>query len=182
MLSAACERGYYHHPSRHSNGQPIVAGWNYSWIAQLNWQADSWTAPLDVRRLHPAEDTGRATATQIEALVGRLGAEGPVPLFVFDAGYDPIALSVDLASVRAQILVRIRSDRVFFPDPETRPAPGAALRTTDACYGRRCRPGAGSPPGSRVAAAGPATTSRRSCAGRSSGSSWSTFPSPPPER
>jgi hypothetical protein len=21
------ERGYYHHPSRHSNGQPIVAGW-----------------------------------------------------------------------------------------------------------------------------------------------------------
>jgi hypothetical protein len=153
------ERGYYHHPSRHSNGQPIVAGWNYSWIAQLNWEAKSWTAPLDVRRIQPSEDAGQVTAGQVEALVGRLGADGAVPLFVFDAGYDPIALSVDLARVRAQILVRIRSDRVFFPDPAARPAgmrgrprrhgqrfacadpaswpaPGAALSTTDARYGR----------------------------------------------
>jgi hypothetical protein len=29
------ERGYYYHPSRHSAGQPIVAGWAYQWIAQL---------------------------------------------------------------------------------------------------------------------------------------------------
>ena len=116
------ERGYYHHPSRHSNGQPIVAGWNYSWIAGLNWDADSWTAPLDVRRISPREDTGRATAGQVAALVGRLGAEGSVPLFVFDAGYDPIALSVDLAATRAAVLVRIRSDRVFFADPTAPPA------------------------------------------------------------
>lgn len=95
------ERGYYHHPSRHSNGQPIVAGWNYSWIAGLNWQRDSWTAPLDVQRMHPTEDTGRATAAQVAALVGRLGTDGSVPLFVFDAGYDPIALLVDLADTRA---------------------------------------------------------------------------------
>ena len=153
------ERGYYHHPSRHSAGQPIVAGWNYSWIAELNWEADSWTAPLDVRRMHPSEDAGRITAGQVESLVGRLGAGGAVPLFVFDAGYDPIALSVDLAATRAQVLVRIRSDRVFFPDPEARPtglrgrprrhgqrfacaeeaswpAPTAALSSTDARYGR----------------------------------------------
>ncbi len=153
------ERGYYHHPSRHSNGQPIVAGWNYSPIAGLNWDADSWTAPLDVRRIHPAEDTGQAAAGQVAALVGRLGAGGAVPLFVFDAGYDPIALSGDLAATRAQILVRIRSDRVFFLDPAARPAgtrgrprrhgerfacaepaswpaPDAALGTTDARYGR----------------------------------------------
>ena len=45
--------------------------------------------------------------------MGRLGAEGSVPLFVFDAGYDPIAPSVDLADVRAQVLVRIRADGVF---------------------------------------------------------------------
>jgi hypothetical protein len=24
------ERGYYHHPYRHSHGEPIVAGWSYS--------------------------------------------------------------------------------------------------------------------------------------------------------
>ena len=29
------ERGFYHHPSRHSNGQPIVAGWLYQWVAQV---------------------------------------------------------------------------------------------------------------------------------------------------
>lgn len=152
------ERGYYHHPSRHSNGQPIVAGWNYSWIAQLDWDADSWTAPVDVRRIPPSEDAGQATAEQVAALVGRLGAAGSVPLFVLDAGYDPIALAVDLASVRAQVLVRIRSDRVFFADPipspgragrprrhgqrfacadpASWPAPDAALSTTDTRYGR----------------------------------------------
>src|SRR3712207_5938398 len=92
-------RGFYYSPTRHSAGQPIVAGWCYSWIAQLSWARDSWTAPLDVRRLSPVEDLGQLTAAQIRALAGRLGPIEAVPLFVFDAGYDPIALTVDLADV-----------------------------------------------------------------------------------
>lgn len=48
------QRGLYHHPSRHSAGQPIVAGWSYAWIAQLSWDTDSWTAPLDSVRVPPA--------------------------------------------------------------------------------------------------------------------------------
>ncbi len=28
-------RGYYYHPSRHSAGQPIIAGWAFQWICQL---------------------------------------------------------------------------------------------------------------------------------------------------
>ena len=113
------DRGFYHHPSRHSNGKPIVAGWNYSWIAQCNWARDSWTAPLDVTRFPPQDDTGQATARQVTNLVRRLHLhpDDPVPLFVFDAGYDPIALTVDLAEVRAQLLVRIRDDRVFHHPP-----------------------------------------------------------------
>ena len=39
------ERGYYYHPSRHSAGQPIIAGWAFQWIAQLSFDRDSWTAP-----------------------------------------------------------------------------------------------------------------------------------------
>ena len=35
------ERGFYSHPSRHSAGQPIVAGWAYQWIAQLSPTRDS---------------------------------------------------------------------------------------------------------------------------------------------
>ena len=30
-------RGVYYHPSRHSAGQPVVAGWAYHWIAQLGF-------------------------------------------------------------------------------------------------------------------------------------------------
>jgi hypothetical protein len=114
------ERGYYYHPSRHSAGQPIVAGWNYAWIAQLSWAKDSWTAPVDAARIPPREDAGVFTAEQLKVLVGRLGEVGQVPLFVGDGGYDPIALTRDLAGVRAQLLVRIRCDRVFYRDPPPR--------------------------------------------------------------
>ncbi|MHB1499839.1 MAG: NF041680 family putative transposase [Candidatus Dormibacteria bacterium] len=157
----APERGYYHHPSRHSNGKPIVAGWNYSWIAQLNWERNSWTAPVDTARIPPRDDTGQATARQVSALVGRLRLEAgaPAPMFVFDAGYDPISLTVDCAATPAQLLVRIRDDRVFYAappdrcpggagrprrhgdqfrcaDPATWPVPTSTLVTTDSQYGR----------------------------------------------
>lgn len=113
-------RGFYYHPSRHSAGQPIVAGWSYQWVAQLSFHADSWTAPVDVRRIHPHEDAVAVTVDQINQLLGRLPAAGSVPLFVFDAGYDPIALTEQLAGAAAQILVRIRDDRVFYADPPPR--------------------------------------------------------------
>ena len=47
---ASPERGYYYHPSRHSAGQPIVAGWAYQLVAQLGFERDSWVAPVDARR------------------------------------------------------------------------------------------------------------------------------------
>jgi hypothetical protein len=121
------QRGLYYHPSRHSAGQPIVAGWAFQWIAQLGLARDSWTAPVDARRLHPLEDTGRVAATQIRALLARLPAGGPIPWFVFDAGYDSAQLSLDLAEVPVAVLVRLRSDRCFYHDPPPRP-PGATGR------------------------------------------------------
>lgn len=66
------ERGFSYHASRHSNGQPIVAGWPYPWITQLSWSADSWTAPVDTRRIPPTQDTTDttdATHTQIRELL-----------------------------------------------------------------------------------------------------------------
>jgi hypothetical protein len=88
----------------------------------------------DSVRVPPGDDTGRATAAQITALVGRLGATEQAPLLVHDAGYDPVGLTVDLDGVRAQVLVRIRSDRVFSTDPPER-APGAIGRPRR--HGRR---------------------------------------------
>jgi hypothetical protein len=86
-------RGFYYHPSRHSAGQPIVAGWAYQWLAQLSFERDSWTAPLDVRRVHPSENANAVAGEQIKALVARLPVSEVVPLFVFDAGYDSSQLT-----------------------------------------------------------------------------------------
>ena len=112
------ERGYYYHPSRHSAGQPIVAGWAYQFIAQLGLERDSWVAPMDARRHRPAENANEVAADQVKALLDRLPDQGEeVPLFVFDAGYDPVQLQQKLGGHRAQILVRLRAGRCFYADP-----------------------------------------------------------------
>ena len=69
----------------------------------------------------------QATTTQLRDLTGRLGRTEQAPVFVFDAGYDPIALTHELADLRAHLVVRIRDDRVFYTDPEP-PATGTRGR------------------------------------------------------
>jgi hypothetical protein len=115
------ERGFYYSASKHSAGQPIVAGWHYQWICQLSWAHDSWTTPLDVWRIPPIEDATDATVAQLARLVGLLPGDGEVPMFVLDAGYDPIAIGHDLANCRAEVLCRVRDDRVFYADAPSRP-------------------------------------------------------------
>jgi hypothetical protein len=90
-----------------------VAGWAYSWVAQLGTERSSWTAPIDAVRLAPGERAEAVAIRQVKALAQHL-AGGPVPLFVFDAGYSPSLLTAALAEVRAAVLVRFRDDRVFF--------------------------------------------------------------------
>jgi hypothetical protein len=114
---ASPDRGYYYHPSRHSAGQPIVAGWAYQWIAQLGLTRDSWTTPMDVRRVHPLENTNAVAAAQVATLAARRPTDGPIPIFVFDAGYDPLQLALALGETRAAILVRMRRGRCFYADP-----------------------------------------------------------------
>ena len=112
------ERGFYCHPSRHSAGQPIVAGWAYQFIAQIGFAGESWVAPVDARRVRPAENTNEVAAGQVEALLDWLPqSEGGVPLFVFDAGYDPVQLQRVLTGRRAAILARLRARRCFYADP-----------------------------------------------------------------
>jgi hypothetical protein len=116
------ERGYYYHPSRHSAGQPIVAGWAYQFIAQLSFAHESWTAPIDVRRVWPAQDATVVAAEQVESFLrtpvvrGR-GTAATTPLFVFDAGYDPVKLQQGIEGRPCQILVRLRAGRRFYGDP-----------------------------------------------------------------
>ena len=79
------ERGYYPHPYRHSHGQPIVAGWNYSWLVQVPSRCSSWTAPLRMRRMRPGENANLVAAEQIrswlrQAPLGRSRGDAPAHL------------------------------------------------------------------------------------------------------
>jgi hypothetical protein len=111
------QRGYYYHPSRHSASQPIVAGWAYQFVAQLSFARESWTAPVDMERVRPDQEVNAVATEQVGALLSRLEAGGTVPLFVFDAGYDPVKLQQGLEGSACQILVRLRAGRRFYGDP-----------------------------------------------------------------
>jgi hypothetical protein len=136
---ASPERGYYYHPSRHSAGQPIVAGWAYQFIVQLGFARESWVAPVDVLRVRPTENPNEVAAEQIERLLQRApaGRCGASPLFVFDAGYDPVQLQTGMEGWNAQILVRLRAGRCFYADPTGPPARTAEDR---AATGQRWTP------------------------------------------
>ena len=118
------ERGYYYHPSRHSAGQPIVAGWAYQFVSQLNFVRESWTAPMDVERLRPGQDANELATGQVRSFLRRLCRSSceewtatTTPLFVFDAGYDPVKIQQGLEGCPCQILVRLRAGRRFYGDP-----------------------------------------------------------------
>ena len=86
-------------------------------LAQLNFVRESWTAPLDVERVLPAQDANEVAAEQVKALLDRLGKGRTVPLFVFDVGYDPVKVQQGLEGSPCQILLRLRAGRRFYGDP-----------------------------------------------------------------
>ena len=123
---ASPERGYYYHPSRHSAGQPIVAGWAYQFIAQLNFVRESWTAPVDVRRVRPAQDANVVAAEQVRSFLRRrFLREGRTvaPCSSSMRATTPSRCSRDWRGARA------RSSSAC--------APGAASTATRACATRR---------------------------------------------
>ena len=133
------ERGFYYSASKHSAGQPIVAGWSFQWINQLSFTPDSWTQPMDARRISPKEDATDVTVDQVRRLVALLPTDREVPLFVFDAGYDPIAVTDGLGDTRAQVLCRIRDDRVFYADPPAPPKRPKGTGGRPPRHGRRMK-------------------------------------------
>jgi DDE superfamily endonuclease len=156
------ERGSQDHSPRRRDGRdPVVPGWAYQWLTRLSWDADSWTAPLDVRRVGPQEKPTAVAVAQLKALLaGRPAAQrGEVPLVLFDAGDDASGFTDALAGTPVALLIRLRSNRHFWfapvratahprgrpkrhgakfvcDDPATWPAPAAALHAADEAYGQ----------------------------------------------
>jgi hypothetical protein len=129
------DREFHHHScaGHTGGGDPVIKGWCWQWLSQLNFDADSWTAPQDARRV-TRTDAAAVTVAQIIAHAARLREYGEtgVPLYVMDAGYDeaPITYDLDEHLDRVQVLIRVRNDRVLYRDPPPRPAgrPGRPRR------------------------------------------------------
>lgn len=141
-----------------SGAAPAVPGWAMLWLCQVGLDqtaptgsptgspiggpVGSWVAPLDVRRVPTAGNANELAAAQINDLVALLRADRPdrpdrsgVPLFLLDSGFCPIYLTQQLPA-GAQILVRLRGDRVFFGPPPPR-IPGKVGHPGK--HGARCK-------------------------------------------
>ena len=70
------ERRFCHVYGRTRQSDQLVPGWPYQLVAALESGPTSWTAVLDVVRLHPADDATAVTAAQLRAVEGRLRAAG----------------------------------------------------------------------------------------------------------
>jgi DDE superfamily endonuclease len=124
---------------RGKNAKQMVAGWPYSFVAAVGPGRSSWTVLLDAVRLGPADDVMEVTAAQLREVVQRLIAAGqwhegdPAIVISLDAGYAGARLAWLLRDLPVVLVVRVRSDRVYYRAP----APRAA-----GARGRRARHGA----------------------------------------
>ena len=122
------ERLFCHVYGRGKGQAQMIPGWPYSVIAALEPGRTSWTAVLDAVRLGPDDDETAVTAAQVREVITRLIEAGhwregdPAILVVFDAGYDVTRLAYLLADLPAELLGRLRSDRVMqLPAPPRQP-------------------------------------------------------------
>ncbi len=158
------DRLFCHVYGRGKGQAQMIPGWPYSVIAALEPGRTSWTAVLDAVRLGPDDDETAVTAAQVRDVVTRLIEAGqwragdPGILIVFDTGYDVTRLSFLLADLPAELLGRLRSDRVLqlpapprqpgtvgrprkhggelaLADPATWPAPQVTTTTVTSRYG-----------------------------------------------
>lgn len=110
-----------------------VPGWSMLACVQvglggLAGPRSSWVTPLDAVRVTTAGNANDEAAAMIGRVADSLMAAGDTrePIFVLDSGFCPILLTQQRPD-RAQLLVRLRSDRVFYRPASPRP-PGTVGR------------------------------------------------------
>ena len=111
---------------RGKGGDRWLPGWPYSLLVGIQWGSSSWVDPIEARRLRPGEEHTDVTIGQITGLLKDLTATGtwqpgdPPPLVLLDAGNYATDLTHALAGHDVQLLVRLRTTRVFYLDPAPR--------------------------------------------------------------
>jgi len=108
----------YDKSARTAGGHPVTSGWPFAVLAGLDWGPTSWTVPVAAARLGPHDTLTAVSLAAMRQVRDGLTADGRTETagFVFDAEYDLMALSHELAD-QAHIVGRLRSNQVFHADP-----------------------------------------------------------------
>ena len=124
------ERTYGHRTTAGSPQHGVVPAWEYEWLVEVPAPGSGWVLPLDVRRRGPNAGTPSAVAIDLlgEALARRPAA-APRPVGTLDSGYDPV--QVARATLAMDVLVRLRSNRVFYRAPGPYSGRGAPRKYGD---------------------------------------------------
>jgi hypothetical protein len=109
--------------------------------------------PLDIERRGPNDGTPTAVAIgMLRAALARRPADVPRPVVALDSGYDPV--QVTRAELPSDVLVRLRSNRVFYRAPGPYQGRGAPRKYGDVF--RLAEPGTHAAPDASATLADPA--------------------------
>jgi len=124
------ERTYGHRTTAGMPQDGVVPAWEYEWLVEVPAPGTGWVLPLDVERRGPDDGTPTVVAIDLlrEALAQR-PTDAPRPVGTLDSGYDPVQLA--RAELPIDLLVRLRSNRVFYRAPGPYQGRGAPRKYGD---------------------------------------------------
>ena len=108
----------------------MVPAWEYEWLVAVPTPGTGWVLPLDVERRGPGAGTPTAVAIRmLRRALARQPAGAPRPVAALDSGYDSV--QVARAELPLDVLVRLRSNRVFYRAPGPYQGRGAPRKYGD---------------------------------------------------
>jgi hypothetical protein len=124
------ERTYGHRTTSGIPQDGVVGGWEYEWLVDVPAPGTGWILPLDVERRGPSDGTPTAVAiAMLRGALARRPGPAPRPVVALDSGYDPVQLT--RAELPSDVLVRLRSNRVFYRAPGAYQGRGAPRKYGD---------------------------------------------------
>ena len=105
------ERTYEHQPSAIPGNTPVGIGFGYSTIAWIPEAQGSWALPLRHERITSWDTPIAKAAWQIEQVLEHLPQR---PLVLFDREYGCATLVLQTAQLKADKLMRLRSNRCLY--------------------------------------------------------------------
>jgi hypothetical protein len=124
------DRTYGHRTTPGIPQDGVVGGWEYEWLVDVPAPGTGWVRPLDVARRGPRDGTPTTVAIRmLRAALAERSADAPRPVAAMDSGYDPV--QVVRADLPLDVLVRLRSTRVFYRAPGPYQGRGAPRKYGD---------------------------------------------------